>query len=107
MQARNGDDLFVSTTVKPPTLAPVPSRKHEASASAVEERWLQELRKVVRHNTSVGLPWHCMVLPDPLAQTAGAFCAFERQQGGNKNVMLTKNQNSPAVYSIPILCAEL
>ena len=63
----------------------------KASASAVEDRWLQELRKVARYNTSAGLPWHGMVLPDPLAQTAGAFCAFERQQGGNKNVMLTKN----------------
>ena len=81
MQARNGDDLLVSTTVKPPTLAPVPSRKRKASASAVEERWLQELRKVVRYNTSVGLPWHGMVLPDPLAQTAGAFCAFETTGG--------------------------
>ena len=28
----------------------------KASASAVEERWLQELRKVARYNTSAGLP---------------------------------------------------
>jgi len=91
MQARNGDDLLVSTTVKPPTLAPVPSRKRKASASAVEERWLQELRKVARYNTSVGLPWHGMVLPDPLAQTAGALCAFQTA-GGNKNLMLTKTK---------------
>ena len=81
MQARNGDDLLVSTTMKPPTLAPMPSRKRKASASAAGERWLQELRKVVRYNTSVGFPWHGMVLPDPLAQTAGAFCAFETAGG--------------------------
>jgi len=67
--------------MKPPTLAPMPSRKRKASASAVEERWLQELRKVVRYNTSVGLPWHGMVLPDPLEQTAGAFCASETAGG--------------------------
>ncbi len=76
MQARNGDDRLVPTTVKPPTLVPVPSRKRKASASAVEERWLQELRKVALYNSNVGLPSHAMVLPDPLAQTAGAICAF-------------------------------
>ena len=76
MQARNGDDFLVSTTVKPPTLAPVLSRERKASASAVEENWLQELRNVARYNSSVWLPWHAMVLPDPLAQAAGAFCAF-------------------------------
>ena len=84
MQARNGDDLLVSTTGKLPTLAPVFSRKRKASASTVEERWLQELRKVARYNSSVGLPWHAMVLPDPLAQTAGAFCAFETAGGYQK-----------------------
>ncbi len=80
---------MVSTTGKLPTLAPVPSRKRKASASAVEERWLQELRKVARYNTSAGLPWHGMVLPDPLAQTAVAFCAFQTARGNN-NLMLTK-----------------
>ena len=80
MQARNGDDLLVSTTGTLPTLAPVLSRKREASANTVEERWLQELRNVARYNTNAGLPWHGMVLPDPLAQTAGAFVHF-RQQG--------------------------